>query len=140
MNQLPGISIICPVYKAESYLHKCVDSILAQTFTDWELILVDDGSPDTSGTICDDYAANDSRIRVIHKQNGGVSSARQAGLDVCAFVHRERALQLHKFMASRPQQGSSPDDNTYPIRNHDSKSFYYNARVQCGEILASCRR
>lgn len=81
MNQLPGISIICPVYKAESYLHKCVDSILAQTFTDWELILVDDGSPDTSGTICDDYAANDSRIRVIHKQNGGVSSARQAGLD-----------------------------------------------------------
>ena len=102
MNQHPGISIICPVYKAENYLHKCVDSILAQTVTDWELILVDGVSPDTSGTICDDYAANDSRIRVIHKQNGGVSSARQAGLDVCAFVHRELALQPHKIYGFSP--------------------------------------
>ena len=77
----PKISIISPVYNAEKYINKCVDSIIAQTFTDWELILVDDGSPDGSGLICDQYAKQDSRIRVIHKQNGGVSAARQTGLD-----------------------------------------------------------
>lgn len=76
-----NISIIVPVYKAEKYLHRCVDSILAQTFTDWECILVDDGSPDGSGAICDEYAAKDARIQVIHKENGGVSSARNAGMD-----------------------------------------------------------
>ncbi len=75
------ISIIVPVYKAERYLHKCVDSILSQTFSDFELLLIDDGSPDNSGKICDDYEAKDSRIRVIHKENGGASSARNAGLD-----------------------------------------------------------
>lgn len=78
---MPKVSIIVPVYKAEAYLHRCVDSILAQTFTDWELLLIDDGSPDRSGEICDEYAQKDSRIRVIHKENGGVSSARQKGLD-----------------------------------------------------------
>ena len=75
------ISIICPVYKAEKYIYKCVDSILAQTFTDFELLLIDDGSPDSSGLICDEYAEKDSRIRVFHKGNGGVASARQMGLD-----------------------------------------------------------
>ena len=78
---MPKVSIIVPVYKAEAYLHRCVDSILAQTFTDFELLLIDDGSPDRSGEICDEYAQKDSRIRVIHKENGGVSSARQRGLD-----------------------------------------------------------
>ena len=78
---MPKVSIIVPVYKAEKYLNRCVDSILAQTFTDWELLLIDDGSPDRSGEICDEYAKKDSRIRVIHKENGGVSSARQRGLD-----------------------------------------------------------
>lgn len=76
-----SVSIIVPVYKAEAYLHRCLDSILAQTFTDWELLLVDDGSPDRSGVICDEYAAKDDRIRVFHKENGGVSSARQKGQD-----------------------------------------------------------
>lgn len=80
MNQ-PVVSIIVPVYKAEKYLFRCVDSILNQTFKDWECILVDDGSPDGSGSICDTYAQNDKRIKVIHKKNGGVSSARQAGLE-----------------------------------------------------------
>ncbi len=75
------ISIIVPVYKAEKYLHRCVDSIFAQTFTDWELLLIDDGSPDKSGIICDEYAKRDNRIRVFHKENGGVSSARQKGQD-----------------------------------------------------------
>ena len=80
-KDMPKVSIIVPVYKAEAYLHRCVDSLLAQTFTDFELLLIDDGSPDRSGEICDEYAKNDSRIRVIHKENGGVSSARQRGLD-----------------------------------------------------------
>lgn len=75
------ISIIIPIYKAESYLHRCIDSILAQTNTKWELLLIDDGSPDKSGDICDEYSKKDPRIKVFHKSNGGVSSARNLGLD-----------------------------------------------------------
>ena len=75
------ISVIVPVYNSEKYLHRCIDSILAQTFTDFELLLIDDGSNDKSGIICDEYVAKDSRIRVFHKENGGVSSARNLGLD-----------------------------------------------------------
>lgn len=78
---VPKVSIIVPVYKAEAYLHRCIDSILAQTFSDFEVLLVDDGSPDRSGYICDEYAEMDSRVRVFHKDNGGVSSARQCGID-----------------------------------------------------------
>ncbi len=77
----PAISVVIPVYKAENYIYQCVDSILMQTFKDFELLLVDDGSPDRSGEICDDYAIKDSRVRVFHKNNGGVSSARQCGID-----------------------------------------------------------
>ena len=77
----PKISVIVPVYNVEKYLRRCVDSILAQTFTDFELLLIDDGSPDNSGKICDEYAKKDERIRVFHKENGGVSSARNLGLD-----------------------------------------------------------
>ena len=75
------ISVIVPVYKVENFLHRCVDSILCQTFRDFELILVDDGSPDSCGSICDAYAARDSRIHVIHQQNGGLSAARNTGID-----------------------------------------------------------
>lgn len=77
----PLISVIVPVYNVEKFLNQCVDSILAQTYKNFELILVDDGSKDKSGDICDDYAKNDTRIRVFHKENGGVSSARNYGLD-----------------------------------------------------------
>lgn len=77
---MPRISIIVPVYKVEKYLDRCVNSLLAQTFEDFEIILVDDGSPDNCGKMCDDWALKDSRIRVIHKENGGLSSARNAGL------------------------------------------------------------
>lgn len=79
---MPEISVIVPVYKVEPYIHKCVDSILTQTFTDYELILVDDGSPDTCGNICDEYAQKDARIHVIHKENGGLSDARNAGMKI----------------------------------------------------------
>ncbi len=78
---MPAISVIVPVYKVEKYIHRCVDSILGQTFTDFELILVDDGSPDNCGAICDEYAAKDSRVVVIHQENGGLSAARNAGID-----------------------------------------------------------
>ena len=78
---MPTISVIVPVYNVEKYLCCCVDSILAQTFTDIEVLLVDDGSTDGSGAICDEYAQKDSRVRVFHKANGGVSSARNLGLD-----------------------------------------------------------
>ena len=77
---IPKISVIVPVYKAEQYLPRCVDSILSQSFIDFELILVDDGSPDNSGIICDEYASIDNRVKVIHKENGGVSTARNVGI------------------------------------------------------------
>ena len=80
-NTNPKISVIIPVYNAEKYLRRCVDSILAQIFTDFELLLIDDGSKDKSGVICDEYAKKDNRVKVFHKENGGVSSARNLGLD-----------------------------------------------------------
>ena len=82
----PLISIIVPVYKVAPYLRQCVDSILAQTFPGFELILVDDGSPDNCGAICDAYKNADSRVIVIHQENKGLSAARNAGLD-WAFAH-----------------------------------------------------
>ena len=78
---MPLISVIVPVYNVEDVLSRCIDSILAQTFQEFELILVDDGGPDRSGEICDDYAQRDSRIRVIHQKNSGVSVARNAGIE-----------------------------------------------------------
>lgn len=77
---MPKISIIVPVYNSESYLKRCLDSILEQSFEDWEAILVDDGSIDKSGAICDEYARRDSRFSVIHRMNGGASSARNNGI------------------------------------------------------------
>lgn len=77
----PLISVIVPVYNTEKYLPRCLDSILSQSFTDFELILIDDGSKDGSGVICNAYASKDDRIRVFHKENGGVSSARNLGID-----------------------------------------------------------
>jgi glycosyltransferase involved in cell wall biosynthesis len=78
----PTVSIIIPVYNVEKYLRECLDSVVAQTFKDWECILVDDGSKDGSPAICDEYAQRDPRFTVIHKENGGPSKARNAGLDV----------------------------------------------------------
>ena len=78
---MPAISVIAPVYQAEKLLPQCVDSVLTQTFSDWELLLIDDGSWDGSPALCDGYAARDPRVRVFHKPNGGVSTARNLGLD-----------------------------------------------------------
>lgn len=85
MNEL--ISVIIPVYKVEAYLTACVGSVLAQTYQNYEIILVDDGSPDNCPQMCDAFAARDNRIRVIHKENGGLSSARNAGIDAARGVY-----------------------------------------------------
>lgn len=86
MMQKPFISFIVPVYNVEAYLHQCVDSIINQTCSDWELILIDDGSCDGSSRICDEYARRDNRIKVIHQANQGVAVARNAGLDTVTGV------------------------------------------------------
>lgn len=98
MNNL--VSVIVPIYKVEKYLCQCIDSIINQTYSNLEIILVDDGSPDNCGAICDKYALKDSRIMVIHKKNGGLSDARNAGLDVAngdyyCFVDSDDMLPSH---------------------------------------------
>lgn len=104
---MPIISIIVPVYNVEKYLPKCIHSILKQTFTDYELILVNDGSTDQSGDICNQFAELDNRIIVIHKKNEGLSSARNAGIDIArgmflSFVDSDDYIQedMHEFLYS----------------------------------------
>ena len=84
MNQLPLISVIIPVFKVEPYLDRCLESITGQSYPGLQIILVDDGSPDACPAMCDAWAAKDSRIQVIHKPNGGLSDARNAGMRVAA--------------------------------------------------------
>ena len=107
---MPEISVIVPVYKAEAYLHACIDSILSQTASDFELILVDDGSPDNCGAICDDYAARDSRVRVIHQKNQGQAAARNRAIAVAkgdwvCFVDSDDAV--HPQMLERLGQAAA---------------------------------
>ena len=123
---MPKISVIVPVYKAEEYLHECIDSILKQTFCDFELILVDDGSPDSSGAICDEYAQKDNRIHVIHQSNGGVTSARAAGVKASkaewiTFVDADDSLPGNALaaLASKLDEGTdivigNIDERKYP--------------------------
>lgn len=96
------LSIIVPVYNVGSFLPKCINSIISQTFTDFELILIDDGSTDNSVEICDAAAKKDSRVRVIHKENGGVVSARKAGLSVAVgkyagYVDGDELVDEHMY-------------------------------------------
>ena len=142
MNSL--ISVIVPIYKVEKYLRKCVESILSQTHTNLEIILVDDGSPDNCGAICDEYAKQDARIKVIHKPNGGLSDARNAGLDIMtgeyvAFVDSddwigprmyETLLQMLKQFQADMAFGAVADDleqdgkvTTVKVSNYGDEPF-----------------
>ena len=99
---MPFLSVIIPVYKVEKYLNRCVDSVLNQNFKDVEVILVDDGSPDGCPAICDEYAQKDDRVKVIHKKNGGLSSARNAGIEIAqgeylAFLDSDDAWAENKL-------------------------------------------
>ena len=111
------ISVIVPIYNVEKYLRRCVDSILAQTYTDFELLLIDDGSPDGCPQICDDYAARDPRVRVIHKLNGGLISARNEGIlaakgdYVCILDGDDWALEnMLQFIIDKAAQSPEPPD------------------------------
>lgn len=102
MTDLPLISVVVPVYRVEPYLDHCIQSIVAQTYTNLEILLVDDGSPDGSGDICDRWAERDSRVRVIHKQNAGAGAARNTALDqvkgsLIAFVDSDDYLHPNMF-------------------------------------------
>lgn len=102
MKNLPLISVIVPVYKVEAYLDRCIRSITEQTYQNLEIILVDDGSPDSSGAICDSWAAKDPRIRVIHKQNNGAGAARNTGLDasqgeIISMIDSDDYLEPHMY-------------------------------------------
>lgn len=128
----PLISIIVPIYKVEPYLRRCLDSIVNQTYTNLEIILVDDGSPDGCPQICDEYAAKDKRIVVIHKENGGLSDARNAGLDICkgeyiSFVDSDDWVEKEyiDFLLKNSQQY----DADILIVNHDL--------AEAGTIIAS---
>lgn len=119
MNEL--ISVIVPVYKVEPYIRKCIDSILAQTYTKLEIILVDDGSPDCCPVICDEYSVMDSRVKVIHKENGGLSDARNAGLSEAkgewiAFVDSDDWIE--------------PDMYEKLLAN----AYEYSAEISCGGV------
>ena len=116
---MPEISIIVPVYKVEQYLKDCVDSILKQNYQDFELLLIDDGSPDSCGIICDEYAEQDERITVIHEQNKGVSFARNVGLD----------LAKGKYIAF-----IDSDD----VINKNYLDFLYNSIIRKGADISVC--
>ena len=161
---MPEISVIVPVYKVEPYLRRCVDSILNQTFTDFELILVDDGSPDNCPAICDEYAEKDKRVRVIHKENGGLSSARNAGIDLAFassdsrwlsfidsddWVHPEYLSRLRNAAENKEitavcgyikTNGEAPIINEEDLRVsvYDTDDFFINhntnAVIACGKL------
>lgn len=116
MKKVPIISIIVPIYKVEQYLSRCISSILSQTFTDFELLLIDDGSPDACGRICDEWASKDYRIRVFHQKNAGVSAARNRGLnnaigeyvvfvDPDDWILPDYCLELYNLQGSHSGEG-----------------------------------
>lgn len=146
VNLMNKISIIVPVYNVESYLHYCVKSVLAQTYSNWELILVNDGSPDRCPQICDEYAEMDYRIKVIHKANGGLSSARNAALDIAKgdfitfldsddYLHQDTLSDVIKIVSEEDIdivqfsfiRGTS---NIFPaIKKNTKKKFYDNHTI-----------
>ena len=147
----PEISVIVPVYRVEKYLNDCIDSILAQTFADFELILVDDGSPDSCPALCDAAAARDSRIRVIHQKNRGLSGARNAGLDIAqgrwaAFVDSDDMLlpqALEKAHSTAEKTGADvvlygfafTDENGKDRMAEVIEANYYRIKQEAAQIV-----
>ena len=140
-----AISVIVPVYNVEPYLRRCVDSILAQTFTDFELILVDDGSPDNCGAICDEYAEKDGRIRVIHKENGGVSSARNMALaEACGryivfadsddVVHKQWCEKLYSAIQMYPRAWINCNMNTVNLQGETRIRMHTERSTGCEPV------
>lgn len=144
---MPELSIIVPVYKVELYLRRCIDSILAQTFRDFELILIDDGSPDNCGAICDEYAAKDSRIIVIHQENQGVSAARNAGLDIACgtylgFVDSDDWIEpeMYETMISTAEE-KQVDVVVCGVAHYDDRGGYlFQELVEEGLFSGICLR
>ena len=133
---MPEISIIVPVYNAEKYLNRCVDSILVQTLEALELLLIDDGSNDKSGQICDDYASKDARVRVIHQQNAGVSAARNAGIaaangEFIGFVDADDWIAPEMF---RTLYGIAQGDD-FQIVICDARTAYSDGREEPDTIV-----
>ncbi|WP_455634502.1 glycosyltransferase family 2 protein [Parabacteroides sp.] len=131
MKLTPSVSVIVPVYKAEDYLKRCVDSLLSQTFQDFEILLIDDGSPDYSGAICDDYARKDDRVKVFHKLNGGVSSARQYGMDYAKgeyVIHADPDDWVEPNMLEELYKKAKDEDADMVIcdyyMNYENKQIY----------------
>ena len=150
-HRAPLISVIVPIYKTEAYLHQCVDSILGQTFSDFEVILVDDGSPDGCPAICDEYAAKDPRVRVVHKQNGGLVSARKAGLAECTgeyvmnvdsddYIAPDLLEKVAKVLAENKVQAvlfgltQFDGDDTWPLKGFLPQGLY------AGEAMETIRQ
>ncbi|MEH7076807.1 glycosyltransferase family 2 protein [Neobacillus drentensis] len=147
------ISIIVPIYNVEPYLRKCVESILSQSYTNIELILVNDGSPDKCGGICDEYAKKDNRIKVIHKENGGLSSARNAGLEIATgdfigfidgddFVDTDMYEILYNLLVEYSADVVEcsfkivKDSNFQPIENDK----IFDGRIESGDNLFALKR
>ena len=142
---MPAISVIVPVYKVEEYVKPCINSILAQSFTDFELILVDDGSPDQCGVICDSFAEKDSRIIVIHKENGGLSDARNKGIDIAKgeyltfidsddLIHRDYLKTLYTLITD-----NNADISACRFENFfDDQSIYKDKGFTSGSDLFIC--
>lgn len=158
---MPSISVVVPVYKVETYLERCVSSILRQSFRDFELILVDDGSPDNCPALCDEWAEKDSRIHVIHQANGGLSAARNSGIDwvlansnsswICFvdsddWVHSDYLLHLYKAAAEAGSRisvcgfyrtgGESRDEKVSGHAEAMSADAYYCSETIHGGVTA----
>lgn len=149
------ISVIVPIYKAENYLRKCVDSILNQTYKNLEIILVDDGSPDGSGAICDEYAKKDKRVVVIHKKNAGVSAARNSGLDIAkgdyvAFVDSDDYVdeKMYEALVGAFEKTKADlvicdhysvcGDKILSKSKHETASFYKNNEKDRPILFGAC--
>lgn len=138
MDNSPFFSVIVPVYNVSQYLRRCIDSVLSQSYGDFELLLVDDGSSDDSGVICDEYAEKDGRIKVFHKENGGVSSARNKGIDEARgnyvvfvdsddYILSDRLSQILKLSDNNPdiivEYYATPAEHKYKYKLIDIQDF-----------------